>query len=188
MDELTGTLHWGVAKSALSDQEIRQNLAACKERQFRAWCLPTGVSMKEMAERWHALDFGGKKIEGTSEDIPFDPSLFRKANRITKELRAIARAGRDETKRMTKLCEGTKKIVLGEAEDDRANDGVNTSDAAASTEDASDASVKTIPRSDSGKQGFILATTKDPPSTFPPSRVKSTSGTEEEESKDSPLV
>ena len=106
-----GTLHWAISTSSLTAEQIRDNLAAAKERQFRAWCLPTGVSLREMSERWQALDFGGKRGEEARETA-FDPSYFRKPNRQLQELRALARAGRDETEAL--MAEGRKKVVWGE--------------------------------------------------------------------------
>jgi hypothetical protein len=78
--------------------------------------------MEEMAKRWQAMDFGGKKTE---EDMPFDPSLFKRANRNMRDLRALARAGRDETERLANLTEGMKKIVWGEPEGVQAEDTID---------------------------------------------------------------
>jgi hypothetical protein len=55
-------LHWSISHSSLEASMIRTNLAAAKERQFRAWNFPANISgPEEMEAWWNALDFGGRK-------------------------------------------------------------------------------------------------------------------------------
>ncbi|KDQ62374.1 hypothetical protein JAAARDRAFT_149198 [Jaapia argillacea MUCL 33604] len=93
--ELPWSIHWSISRSAKYEDEIRQNHIAARERQFRAWALPTGVTIEEMEERWKQMNFGGKKPEEIIEAVnDFDPTRFRDPTALVEGLRRLSREGR----------------------------------------------------------------------------------------------
>src|SRR3978361_2078874 len=67
---LVGDLRWSITHRSLSQEEKVHKLSQAKERQWRAFSLPPGVSVEEMEGIWDQLDFGGKRrrqLEGTGE-------------------------------------------------------------------------------------------------------------------------
>lgn len=108
------TLHWSISRLSGKDMDIRRGLAASRGRQFRAFSIPTGVDIKDVMKFWDDLNFSGKKAsESNAAPIP-KPKSFKKANFNIRMLRAIARKGRKETKRLEEAEEGMPKSVLGE--------------------------------------------------------------------------
>jgi hypothetical protein len=112
-----GTLHWKISKSSLSNSEIQYNLSGAKDRQFRAWSLPAGVSYEQMAEHWDTLKFGP-----SSKDVAYKSSYVRAPGKNIEQLRELARSGRDETQRLMAENAGKGKIVWGVPEELAAQD------------------------------------------------------------------
>ncbi|EIN12750.1 Pet127-domain-containing protein [Punctularia strigosozonata HHB-11173 SS5] len=110
------TVHWAISKSSLSPAEIRANLNYAKDRQFRAWALPSGLSVEQMEERWNSMNFGGSSSEGSS---PFDPRLFYRAPFQTRMLRQLAREGRNDTEAWQEAERGLPKIIWGKPDEVR---------------------------------------------------------------------
>lgn len=142
---LSGTVHWTIThRSSDSDKEdeIRASLQAAKDRRFRAYSLPTGISPQNIRDWWDALDFSGSKkinvpitpvddegnegIEVGLSNVPTkkttDESFFRDNftppdSRI-QYLRDLANSGREETIRIGLEDRGRRKVVLGVGEID----------------------------------------------------------------------
>ncbi|KAJ3935095.1 MAG: mitochondrial protein Pet127-domain-containing protein [Lentinula lateritia] len=139
------TVHWTIThRSSDSDKEdeIRASLQAAKDRRFRAYSLPTGISPQNIRDWWDALDFSGSKkinvpitpvddegnegIEVGLSNVPTkkttDESFFRDNftppdSRI-QYLRDLANSGREETIRIGLEDRGRRKVVLGVGEID----------------------------------------------------------------------
>ncbi|KAF8895406.1 mitochondrial protein Pet127-domain-containing protein [Infundibulicybe gibba] len=109
-----GTVHWTLSKLSRGDDKIREALNVAKERQFRAYNLPTGVGAEEMAEFWGNLNFGGQPTPEGDEPALYKPENFKTAGRSIQRLRSIARAGREESERLALEEAGRPKSVLGE--------------------------------------------------------------------------
>ena len=88
------------------------NLAACRDRQFRAWALPSGISVEDMAEHWDTLKFGEN-----AKDVAFNPAYVQSPGFGIQKLRELARAGREDTDKLTMENAGKAKVVWGVAED-----------------------------------------------------------------------
>ncbi|KAK7056724.1 hypothetical protein VNI00_002441 [Paramarasmius palmivorus] len=58
----TWTLHWTVTHMHASEETVRQNLKRAKERQFRAYTLPTGIDHSQIEDWWNGLNFSGKPL------------------------------------------------------------------------------------------------------------------------------
>uniref|UniRef100_A0A0W0EVD7 Putative RNA processing-related protein, mitochondrial RNA degradation n=1 Tax=Moniliophthora roreri TaxID=221103 RepID=A0A0W0EVD7_MONRR len=56
------TIHWVVSRLEAPEADIRKNLQKAKERQFRAYSLPSGVDFPQIEEWWTKLSFGGKAL------------------------------------------------------------------------------------------------------------------------------
>jgi len=110
----SGTIHWTVSLLSADDDVVRCKLTAAKDRQFRAYNLPSGVTLEQMAEFWKNLNFSGNVAEAGLAD--YNPDNFRAASRNVELLRSIARAGKEETERLELEEAGKPKIVLGEPE------------------------------------------------------------------------
>ena len=114
-------------------------LSGARDRQWRAYSLPPGVSVEEMEEIWDQLDFGGKQRqpEGTREassgdngsassftpspsamekESTFDPSFFVSPSPHVKQLRKLSMKGKVEMEMMSEKEKGRPKFIWGEAE------------------------------------------------------------------------
>jgi hypothetical protein len=67
-----------------------------------------------MATFWDNLNFSGKAVS-EGEKLAYSPA-FRKAGSNIELLRAVARAGREQTKQLMEAENGKPKIVLGQPE------------------------------------------------------------------------
>ena len=142
---LSGTVHWTIThRSSDSDKEdeIRASLQAAKDRRFRAYSLPTGISPQNIREWWDALDFSGSKkinvpitpvddegnegIEVGLSSVPtkktrdesFFSDNFTPPDSRIQYLRDLANSGREETIRIGLEDRGRRKVVLGVGEID----------------------------------------------------------------------
>lgn len=136
---LIGDLHWSIGHTSLSEKEKEYELNKARERQWRAYCLPPGVSMDEMEEIWNKLDFGSqRRLEEASEVISgdgvergppsgpllppvekesrFDPSFFLPPTGNVVLLRKLSRKGKVDMDLMSKKAEGQPKLIWGEPE------------------------------------------------------------------------
>ena len=68
-----------------------------------------------MATFWNNLNFSGKAVPGGEGESVYNP-VFQKASSNIELLRAVARAGREETKRLEEALDGRPKVVLGQPE------------------------------------------------------------------------
>ncbi|THH19214.1 hypothetical protein EW146_g1928 [Bondarzewia mesenterica] len=115
--ELPWTILWSISTSSLSQREIRANLSEVRERQFRAYNLPTGVSLKEMEKRWEDMQYN---LAASSDAGPqFDPVYWQEAGANVQSLRGLARAGRKDSMREAREGweAGGKKKVWGVPEE-----------------------------------------------------------------------
>ncbi|KAJ3910627.1 mitochondrial protein Pet127-domain-containing protein [Lentinula edodes] len=139
------TVHWTIThRSSDSDKEdeIRASLQAAKDRRFRAYSLPTGISPQNIREWWDALDFSGSKkinvpitpvddegnegIEVGLSSVPtkktrdesFFSDNFTPPDSRIQYLRDLANSGREETIRIGLEDRGRRKVVLGVGEID----------------------------------------------------------------------
>jgi hypothetical protein len=103
-----GTIHWSVSRSSLSHSEVIQNYRMAKDRQFRAYNLPAGVSIKNINQFLRTkLNFAG----GIGEDTSIDRAYFQMASKNIKYLRGLARAGTEELKEKGIENRGKMQIV-----------------------------------------------------------------------------
>lgn len=131
---LVGNLHWSVTHPSLSQEEKEYRLHNARERQWRAYSLPPGVSVEEMEEIWDQIDFSGKQrlLEGTPVASPqdggpawvstamekestFDPSFFSPPSKHVEELRELSMKGKVEMELMLERTKGRPKLIWGEA-------------------------------------------------------------------------
>ncbi|KAI0050381.1 Pet127-domain-containing protein [Auriscalpium vulgare] len=105
--EAPWTLLWSISTSALPQDIIQKNIAGARERQFRAWDLPTGVSLHEMKGKWNAINFSP-----TASEEPFNPALFRAPGHRVERLRKLARTGAEDTLKAAEADAGREVHVL----------------------------------------------------------------------------
>lgn len=127
---MIGNLHWTITHTSLSQEEKEHMLSKARERQWRAYSLPPGVSVEEMEEIWNQLDFGGKRrqVEGTSEvssgdsestsspSSTFSPSFFAAPSRNVELLRELSMKGKVDMELMSEKANGRPKLIWGEPE------------------------------------------------------------------------
>ncbi|KAF7978478.1 hypothetical protein HWV62_45609 [Athelia sp. TMB] len=106
------TVHWKLSRISAPEDDIRMNLAACRDRQFRAWALPSGISVEDMAEHWDTLKFGEN-----AKDVAFNPAYVQSPGFGIQKLRELARTGREDTEKLTIENAGKAKVVWGVVED-----------------------------------------------------------------------
>lgn len=136
---LAGDLHWSIAHTSLSQEEKEYRLSKARDRQWRAYSLPPGVSVEEMEEIWNRLDFGGKqrRLGDTSEassgdngsaqpptppnsmeekESTFDPSFFSPPSKNVRLLRELSMKGKVEMEMMLEKTKDRPKLIWGEPE------------------------------------------------------------------------
>ncbi|KAL0064689.1 hypothetical protein AAF712_008387 [Marasmius tenuissimus] len=113
-------VYWKIRHMNDSEEEMHVRLKAAKERQFRAYSLPSGVSHSTIKEWWEKLNFGKKKEKGLGNEsniekqIPeFFHTYFQEPDRKIELLRSIAKQGRLETQKLEQEERGKPKIVYG---------------------------------------------------------------------------
>lgn len=143
-----GDLRWSIIHTSLSQEEKEYMLSKARERQWRAYSLPPGVSVEDMEEIWNQLDYGGKRrqLEASSSDSgsasssappssteresTFDPSFFSRPSKNIELLRELSTKGKVEMELMLEKAKGQPKLIWGEPEayiDQVELDGVPTS-------------------------------------------------------------
>jgi len=133
---LVGDLRWSITHTSLSQEEKERKLSEARERQWRAYSLPPGVSVEDMEEIWNDLDFGGRlrRLEETSEassrdgepstpsssekekESTFDPSFFAAPSKHVELLRELSMRGKVDMELMFEKAKGRPKLIWGEAE------------------------------------------------------------------------
>lgn len=133
---LVGDLRWSITHTSLSQEEKERKLNEARERQWRAYSLPPGVSIEDMEEIWNDLDFGGRlrQLEETSEassqdgepstpspsakekGSTFDPSFFAAPSKHVELLRELSMRGKADMELMFEKAKGRPKLIWGEAE------------------------------------------------------------------------
>ena len=132
---LVGDLRWSIIHTSLSQEEKEYKLSRARERQWRAFSLPPGISLEEMEEIWNQLDFGGKQrqlgdtsvaLSGDGESAPpssveekestFHPSFFTAPTRNIEMLRELSTRGKVDMELMWEKTKGRPKLVWGEPE------------------------------------------------------------------------
>lgn len=133
-----GDLHWSIGHTSLSREEKEYNLSKARDRQWRAYSLPPGVSVEEMEDIWNQLDFGKRRqVEetpktsfGDKENAPscapflpseergstFDPSYFSPPSRNVRLLRELSMKGKIDMESMFDKAKGQPKLIWGEPE------------------------------------------------------------------------
>ncbi|KAG7088520.1 hypothetical protein E1B28_012504 [Marasmius oreades] len=113
------TVHWTVTHLDLPEETIRSRLQKAKDRQFRAYSLPSGIDHSKIREWWNKLNFGGKEnveSEVLSEIPHFFSTHFQEPDRRIVELRELARKGRRQTQWLAESGKGKPKVVYGVGE------------------------------------------------------------------------
>lgn len=152
------TIHWKLSRVSAPEDEIRSNLAACEDRKFRAWALPSGVSMSEMAELWPTLKFGHG-----AKDVAFDPAFVYAARGNVEKLRELARSGRAHTENLALENAGKAKVVWGvpdeiiTTEESRTDDETAAASVDVPAEDAPVAFIPTEPDAQDVQLGMAAA-------------------------------
>ncbi|KAL0581003.1 hypothetical protein V5O48_000997 [Marasmius crinis-equi] len=113
-----GNVYWKISHVDEPEDQIRTRLNAAKERQFRAYSLPTGTNHSTIQEWWKNLNFGGTEETtgklNIEEEIPdFFSTYFQEPDRKVAWLRHIAVQGRKETRKMEEEEKGKPKVVYG---------------------------------------------------------------------------
>lgn len=113
----TGTIHWTITHLSGHEDDARERMRASKERQYRAYLLPSGVPLEEVENFWKSLNFSGKSSEEmTSIAVPAQEN-FEHAPSMIRFLRRLAREGREHTEKMKIEEAGRRKVVLGMVEE-----------------------------------------------------------------------
>ena len=150
---LVGVLHWSITHTSLSQEEKEHKLSKARDRQWRAYSLPPGVSVEEMEDIWNQLDFGGRQrqadevskasssdggsassltpssSEGEEKESTFHPSFFSPPSKSVELLRELSMRGKVEMELMLEQTKGRPKLIWGEPEayiDHRELEGVPT--------------------------------------------------------------
>ncbi|KAJ7601014.1 mitochondrial protein Pet127-domain-containing protein [Mycena floridula] len=111
------TVHYCISRVSGDDARIREQLEAVKERQFRAYYLPSDVAIDDIEAFWDTLNFGGKKLsELHSIPLPLTEN-FQYPDYSINQLRSLARSGRKHTQELARVEAGKPKIVLGQPYD-----------------------------------------------------------------------
>ncbi|GLB38468.1 putative mitochondrial protein Pet127 [Lyophyllum shimeji] len=105
------TIHWSISKLSSSQSDIKQALQGAKERQFRFYDIPTGWDPESVGQFWRDLSFSGQAPSG--EPLEVNLENFRVPGKRIKQLRAMARSGREETRRLASEEMGKPKVWLG---------------------------------------------------------------------------
>jgi hypothetical protein len=134
---VVGDLRWSITHTSFSQEEKEMKLSKARERQWRAYSLPPGVSLEEMEEIWNQLDFGGRRRRpeedseapsGDGESDPssttrveerestFDPSYFSLPSKNVKLLRNLSIRGKADMELMLEQTRGRPKLIWGEPE------------------------------------------------------------------------
>jgi len=136
---LVGDLRWSIIHTSLSQEEKERKLSGVRERQWRAFSLPPGISLEEMEEIWNQIDFGGKQRqpEETSDTLSgdgesaspctpsssveekestFHPSFFTAPSKNVEMLRELSMRGKVDMELMSEKTKGRPKLVWGEPE------------------------------------------------------------------------
>ena len=108
----TGSVKYRIIQSGDSVEEIRKRADAALQKQCMSWSLPEGVSVQKMAELWEAMDFGG--LSASKSVFPQD--LFREPYKAVRNLREMARQGREESQNDELKYAGMKKVVWGQTD------------------------------------------------------------------------
>lgn len=106
-----GTVHYTITRLHGDESRSRERFFEAKERQFRAYLLPSGVPLEKIEEFWKALNFGGKSKEEMDKLIMPSADNFEDAYEMVEELRSLARAGKRESDRQAKAEAGKEKVV-----------------------------------------------------------------------------
>ena len=108
----TGSVLYNIAQSPDSFAAIRKRADEALELQRLPWRLPQGIGIKQMAELWEAMDFGGGDLRASK--AVFEPGRFVKPDSTILALRKVARRGRMETEAHEQQYAGQRKVVWGE--------------------------------------------------------------------------
>ncbi len=85
-----------------------------KDKHFRYYDLPTGMSIEQMEHHWkHGMDYGST---GKESSVPFKQELFRTPPEFITRLREMSRKGKEDSDRMALEEAGMRKIVWGDPE------------------------------------------------------------------------
>lgn len=120
----TGSVKYSITQSGDDIATIRKRSTEALEKQCLSWSLPRGVNIKQMAELWEAMDFGGGDLEASKSMFP--ENRFRKAHPTILALRRVARLGREESESYEQMYAGEKKIVWGETDVENCDSTVTT--------------------------------------------------------------
>jgi hypothetical protein len=102
-----GIVHWKISKSSMSSERLLEQFVEVRQRQFRAYNIPSGMEMADMEGFWEQLDF-----RGGSTKVPFVSKMFQFPSSNIKRLRQVAREGLEELERRREEFEGKVPVFL----------------------------------------------------------------------------
>jgi hypothetical protein len=112
-----GTMNYSIVLSGVPAAHSRARVEETRVRQLRAWSLPSGTSIEEMAERFAEIDHGGRKARALAlgnepqPEVEFMAHLFQRPDKGVNVLRALAREGRERENAREELEKGLPKVV-----------------------------------------------------------------------------
>ncbi|KAL0960662.1 hypothetical protein HGRIS_005692 [Hohenbuehelia grisea] len=129
------SVYWTISTLAADEATMHKSLDAARERQFRAWNIPAGMSRNDLEAFWDRLDFNAPLPAAGESDGPearvvdaamatlaaggtpppstFDPRYFQTARGNVKLLRRIARSGRAHTQQIARERAGKPIVMWG---------------------------------------------------------------------------
>ncbi|KAJ3568121.1 hypothetical protein NP233_g5918 [Leucocoprinus birnbaumii] len=91
------SIRWSISRLNVTTQEARASHLEARQRQLRAWMIPSGVDSEDVQQWYENLNFGG----GEKGSSTFRPEQFSaKRDPVVERLREMAREGRRDTERM----------------------------------------------------------------------------------------
>jgi hypothetical protein len=95
----------------------RARLTETRARQERAWALPSGMSLEDMADRFAEIDHGGSRARALAagveppSQVHFMESLFSRPTKAVKMLRTLAREGRQREEARQEAEKDLPKVI-----------------------------------------------------------------------------
>jgi hypothetical protein len=104
-----GTVLWSVSKSTRDPKVVRNNIAGARKRATFPLFLPRGVTLRQMEQFWHELQFN----PAAPVEVPFKAERFQLPPRGVRSLRLLAQKGRRRLERSIRRQKGRPNRVLG---------------------------------------------------------------------------
>ena len=106
-------MEYKIQRLDVDQAKARRDLAAAKEKMFKAHIVPSGVDAEDLEEYWQTLAHGNA-TERHSTGADFDPSQFQTSiPPYIQMLRSISKKGMEERERLVERYKDEPKVVLG---------------------------------------------------------------------------